>query len=40
MAKGATHVLGLDIGNDSIKLVELALAALQARIETQTIFPS
>ncbi len=25
MAKGATHVLGLDIGNDSIKLVELSL---------------
>ncbi|HEY3397105.1 MAG TPA: type IV pilus assembly protein PilM [Armatimonadota bacterium] len=25
MAKGATHVLGLDIGNDSIKVVELSL---------------
>lgn len=35
MAKGATHVLGLDIGNDSIKLVELALTSGGVRLVSE-----
>lgn len=35
MAKGATHVLGLDIGNDSIKLVELNLTRAGVRLASE-----
>lgn len=35
MAKGATHVLGLDIGNESIKLVELALTRAGVRVMSE-----
>lgn len=35
MPKGATHVLGLDIGNDSIKMVELAAARAGVRLVTE-----
>jgi type IV pilus assembly protein PilM len=35
MAKGATHVLGLDIGNDSIKLVELSLTRAGVQLASE-----
>ncbi len=37
MAKGATHVLGLDIGNDSIKLVELTLTRAGVRLASEPV---
>ncbi|NLO73063.1 MAG: type IV pilus assembly protein PilM [candidate division WS1 bacterium] len=37
MAKGATHVLGLDIGNSTIKLVELALGRSGVQLVTEPV---
>jgi type IV pilus assembly protein PilM len=40
MAKGATHVLGLDIGNDSIKLVELTLTRGGVQLASEPVIVS